>query len=207
MEFSLLNDAELFTIISEMNDTPDAGLKLNAAIGTLYDRYGRLVYSIALHFVGDEGTAEEITQDVFVKAYEGAGSYQSEISKASSWLASITRHRAIDELRRRDVRAEKNLTDWPDDVGKDYVDGLAMVDGPEKSVELLLESRSILRMIASLPQEQRKALRLAFFQGYSHNEIANLLGEPLGTIKSRIRMGMQRMKEMMIEKGFILKNL
>jgi RNA polymerase sigma-70 factor, ECF subfamily len=204
LDYSTLDDAKLFTIISEMNDAPNTDLNLNEAIGALYDRYGRLVYSIALHFVGDEGTAEEITQDVFVKAYEGAGSYHSEISKASSWLASITRHRAIDELRRRDVRTEKNQTDWPEDIGNDYVDGMAMVDGPEKSVEVLLESRTIMRMIASLPQEQRKALGLAFFQGYSHNEIADLLGEPLGTIKSRIRMGMQRIKEMMIEKGFIL---
>jgi RNA polymerase sigma-70 factor, ECF subfamily len=206
LDYSTLDDADLFVIISELGDSPIAELKLNEAIGELYDRYGRLVYSIALQIVGDQGTAEEVTQDVFLKAYEGARSYHPEISKASSWLASIARHRAIDELRRRGARAEKDMIDWPDDVGKDYIDGLPLMEGPEQSIEFLQDSKMILRMISSLPQDQRRVLGLAFFQGYSHNEIAALLSEPLGTIKSRIRMGMQRMKELLLEVDYFSKD-
>ncbi len=207
LDYSALDDADLFVIISELGNSPVAELKLNEAIGELYDRYGRLVYSIALQIVRDQETAEEITQDVFLKAYEGARSYHPEISKASSWLASIARHRAIDELRRREARPEKDIIDWPDDVGKDHIAGLPLLDGPERSVEYLQDRNMILRMISSLPVDQRKVLGLAFFQGYSHNEIAALLSEPLGTIKSRIRMGMQRMKELLADWENISKNL
>ncbi|MHC1781932.1 MAG: RNA polymerase sigma factor, partial [Anaerolineaceae bacterium] len=193
MDYSILDDSDLFMVISELGKGDASGMKLDDAIGELYDRFGRLVYSIALRIVKDQATAEEITQDVFMRAYQRADSYKAEISGAGSWMAGITRHRAIDELRRRKVRPENNSIDWPEDIGADFMPGMPAMHDPVKSVEEYLEARAIRELIQSLPREQRRAISLAYFGAYSQVEIAALLDEPLGTIKSRIRLGMQRL--------------
>lgn len=199
MDFTSLDDAALLAIISRAN-TPN-NPQLSAAVGALYDRYGRLVYSVAIHIVGDSATAEEITQDVFVRAWEGAHTFRPEIAQVSSWLASIARHRAIDELRRSGTRPEKDRADWPDDIGLDSADGLQPVEGPENEVEAILEGRHIRQVIASLPAVQRQVLSLAFYKGLTHNEISELLGEPLGTVKSRLRLAMQKLRKMLVSQG------
>jgi len=199
VDFTSLDDAALLAIISRAN-TPN-NPQLSAAVGALYDRYGRLVYSVAIHIVGDSATAEEITQDVFVRAWEGAHTYRPETAQVSSWLASIAHHRAIDELRRSGTRPEKDRADWPDDIGLDSADGLQPVEGPENEVEAILEGRHIRQVIASLPTVQRQVLSLAFYKGLTHNEISELLGEPLGTVKSRLRLAMQKLRKMLVSQG------
>ncbi len=201
MDLSTLDDAALITIIAGVSGSRSADPVLNEAVGVLYDRYGRLVYTIAIHVVGDVETAEEVTQDVFVRACEGARTFRPEMAKVSSWLVSITRHRAIDELRRRSSRPEKERIDWPDESGEDPMEDLPGLEDPVRMVEGLLERRSIRAMVATLPADQREVLGLAFFKGLSHSEIAEMLGEPLGTVKSRIRLAMQKLRDTMIERG------
>ena len=180
---------------------------LNAAVGALYERYGRLVYSVAFHMLGEIETAEEITQDVFVRVCTGAAGYQSQLAKVSTWLVSITRHRAIDELRRRKVRPETAQVDWPegDPDRQDGLDGLQEAEGraTEDWVEDRLHAADIRQVVALLPADQQQVLGLAYFRGMSQSEIAALLGEPLGTIKSRVRLAMAKLRDAFVERGLI----
>jgi RNA polymerase sigma-70 factor (ECF subfamily) len=168
----------------------------SAALGVLYDRYGRLVFSLAVHIVNDEGLAEEISQEVFMQVWNKAASYHAELGKVSTWLTSIARHRAIDSLRRRSVRPEGKSTpldDSDDASGPFWVDPLNV----ESQMELTMQNNSVRLAIAQLPKEQQRALALAFFQGLSHQEIADVTGEPLGTIKTRIRLAMQKLRQVL----------
>lgn len=170
---------------------------LSGALGELYDRYGRLVFTVAVHIVGDTETAEEITQDVFVRAWEGAHAYRPEVARVGSWLVSISRHRAIDELRRRGVRPEKASVDWPEEAGIE--EGLVDFQTPENSAEQSMWRKKVRASVASLPPDQREVLGLAYFRGLSHSEISEMLGQPLGTIKSRIRLAMRRLRDALTE--------
>lgn len=166
----------------------------SAALGVLYDRYGRLVFSLAFHIVNDSGLAEEITQEVFLQVWNKAASYQAELGKVSTWLTSVARHRAIDSLRRRSVRPEGNSTDLDDSDepnGPHWIDPLNV----EMQTELTLQNHTVRQAVAQLPKEQQRALALAYFQGLSHQEIAEITGEPLGTIKTRIRLAMQKLRQ------------
>ncbi len=203
MNFATIDDAQLLLILAGSPGGRPFDPDINGAIGELYDRYGRLVYTVAIHVVGDSETAEEITQDVFVRACEGARTYRPEMAKVSSWLVSITRHRSIDELRRRGARPEKYRVDWPQDSDPTELDSLLTADGPEAAVEGTLQQRGLRQVIAQLPHDQRQVLALAYFKGLSHSEIASLLGEPLGTVKSRIRKAMQKLRDTMLDRGMI----
>ena len=198
MNFDTLSDSELITMI--------AGSRSEAAhqaLGVLYDRYGRLVYTIAYHVVGDSETAEEITQDAFVRVWEGAATYRGEIARVTSWLVSIARHRAIDELRRRGSRPEQNSIVWPDDPDQESGYQMPALDNPEDTVGAAMQHSGVRQMVAALPPDQRRVLGLAYFKGMSHSEIAEHLGEPLGTVKSRIRMAMQRLRDAMVAHGMV----
>jgi RNA polymerase sigma-70 factor, ECF subfamily len=203
LDFSSFDDAALLAAIAGANGRHASVPVLNRAVAVLYERYGKLVYSIAYYSVGDVETAEEITQDVFLNVCKNAHTYRTEKAKVSSWLASIARHRAIDELRRRNVRPEKDQMDWPADVGSELMHGIPAAESPEQAAETNMDRESLLQMISALPPDQRQALALAFFKGLSHHEISDFLGEPLGTIKSRIRLAMQKLRERMIERGMI----
>lgn len=163
----------------------------STALSVLYDRYGRLAFSLAVTIVGDGSLAEEITQDVFVQIWNKAATYHSDQGKVPTWLASITRHRAIDILRRRGARPEGHQVDWEEGLPPDLPEETAV----EEMVELAQEKRSIRQAIAALPAEQRDALALAFFKGYTHQQIADATGEPLGTVKTRIRLAMQKLRQ------------
>jgi RNA polymerase sigma-70 factor (ECF subfamily) len=203
VDFSNLDDASLLEMIANSYGNLNAKRILNEALGTLYDRYGRLVFSVALRLVGDIETSEEITQDVFVRACEGARGYRAQLSRVNTWLVSITRHRAVDELRRRGVRPEQALVDWLDGVGQEQSDGLPEAEGLEHEIETTLQQRAIQQMVADLPADQRQVLGLAYFNGMSHSQIAATLGEPLGTVKSRIRLAMQRLRDALQDQGMI----
>jgi RNA polymerase sigma-70 factor, ECF subfamily len=165
------------------------------ALGELYDRYGRLVFSLALNVVGDQPTAEEITQDVFTSVWEKAATYRPEQSKVSTWLSSITRYRAIDILRRRDVRPDHHSVSWGEAAVEELVDTASTSD----LAETAMNRQSVRAAIAALPPEQQRALALAYFRGFSHSEIATLLNEPLGTVKTRIRLAMIKLRTLLQE--------
>ena len=163
------------------------------ALAVLYERYGRLVFGVALHVVGRRHTAEEIVLDVFTSVWEKASLYRAERARVSVWLASMARYRAIDVLRREAVRPEKYSVSWVE-LAREPV---AQSDNPEKAVDLALQKQRVRAAVATLPEEQREALALAFFKGYTHSEIAQVLDQPLGTIKTRIRMAMHKLRQLL----------
>jgi RNA polymerase sigma-70 factor (ECF subfamily) len=181
MDYTRFNDETLITLISRADEN---------ALGGLYDRYSRLVYSVALNTIADPARAEEITQDVFVRVWESAKTYRSEQGRVATWLTSITRNRAIDVYRRGRVRHENLHISWEE---------IESLNSPapqnvEAEVDLVQRQRRVRWAVAQLPEDQKQALGLAFFQGLSHLEIAEALSEPLGTVKTRIRLGMQKLR-------------
>jgi RNA polymerase sigma-70 factor (ECF subfamily) len=160
------------------------------ALSELYDRYGRMVYSIALNSIGDAAVAEEVVQDVFLRVWEKAGTYDVGIAKVSTWLTSIARHRAIDEFRRGMRRPEKTSVSWTELSSSDSLYG----PGPEEETELSMQNKFVREALNTLAPEERKALALAYFMGYSQSEIAQRLSLPLGTVKTRIRNAMQKLR-------------
>ena len=203
MDFSAVDDAALVAVIARSFGKAVHEATLNEAVGALYERYGRLVYSVAFHIVGDIETAEEITQDVFVRVCSGAEGYRSQLAKVSTWLVSITRHRAIDELRRRKVRPTMGVEreDWPEESGA--LEGVAQMESPEGTVTRTMDAQQVRLAVLELPADQQQVLGLAYFRGMSQSEIAALLGEPLGTIKSRVRLAMVKLRDAFLERGII----
>ena len=157
------------------------------ALSSLYERYSRLLYSIALRITGDAESAEEITQDVFQAVWLRAAQFRPSVGSVQAWLGGIVRHRAIDEVRSRWHRArqsELSLDSMPD---------------LHAAMERGWEHVSILRedmhgALARLPAKQRQALELAFYSGLTSHEIAARLGESVGTVKSRLRLGLEKLR-------------
>ncbi len=163
----------------------------SAAMSVLYDRYARLVFSLALHILKDREAAEEVVQEVFVKVWRRAGDYSADKGKLSAWIGGIAHHHAIDELRRRRVRPSANEEE---DAAAEVVD-----TGPvpfERAVQSI-EHQQICEALKCIPPEQRRPIELAYFEGLTQQEIAEELHEPLGTIKTRIRLGMQKLKTLL----------
>ena len=160
------------------------------ALAAIYDRYSRLIYTIALRIVGDRESAEEVTQDVFQAVWQSAGSFQP-TGNFSAWLVGIARHRAIDATRsrRHRARAREELLDdqrliGRGEAGDGYADALML--------------RAVVRTaLAELPAAQRQAIELGYYGGLTHSEIAAQLGEPVGTVKSRMRMGLLKLRELL----------
>jgi RNA polymerase sigma-70 factor, ECF subfamily len=160
------------------------------AVRALYGRYGRLVYGMALRVLRDDSAAEEVTQDVFLRVWEKAGTYSAEKARLSTWLMRIARNRAIDVMRQRGSIGARAAADWDD---------LASVPDSRTSDPAEDASRGhcadeVRKALDALPVDQRRALALAFFKGLTHQEIAETLGEPLGTVKTRIRDAMRKLR-------------
>ncbi len=157
------------------------------ALGDLYDHYGRLIYSIALRITGDRQSAEEVTQDVFQSVWDRVTTFDPAAGTVGGWMIGIARHRAIDETRSRRYRARgRELS--TDEVAEAQLDD-------EGSVEQQAVLRSDVRSaLAGLPAAQRHALELAYYGGMTCNEIATSLGAPVGTIKTRLRLGLLRLR-------------
>jgi RNA polymerase sigma-70 factor, ECF subfamily len=161
------------------------------ALDELYSRYSRLVFSLALNMVSDRATAEEITLDVFTRVWEKATTYQVEQAKVSTWLVSITRHRAIDWLRRQSVRLDQSSLSWAEITPE----ATPQANGNlEQTVEISLRQAQVRAAVAQLPPEQREVLALAYFKGFTHSQIAEKLDQPLGTVKTRVRLAMQKLR-------------
>ena len=171
------SDAELVTLLREQ---PAAG------IAALYDRYGRLIFSMALRVVQDRGAAEEITQDVFLRCWRSLDRYQPSQGSLAAWMLSITHNRAIDELRSRrgkDTRRE---------ISDDILQPQAAIDPGFEEALLRGEIQQALQM---LPVAQRDVIELVFWSGLTRREIAERLSLPLGTVHTRLRLGMDKLRE------------
>lgn len=178
-----LSDAELITRASE----GDA-----RALETLYDRYSRVVYSFALRIVGDQQLAEEVLQEAFFRAWQQGSAFRSARGSFITWLLSITHNLAIDEVRKRRRRPQKADSEEPEAVLAGVADTGIQV---EEEVWLSSLRETIAGALERLPPPQREAIELAYFQGLTQREIAETLGEPLGTIKTRMRLGLQKLRE------------
>jgi RNA polymerase sigma-70 factor (ECF subfamily) len=161
----------------------------HGALAELYDRHGRLVYSLALRVLRDQGDAEDVVQEVFSQAWRQASRYESTRGTVIGWLMNLTRSRAIDRLRSRRVRPETGADDMEaaqmPDLAPPIDDQLVLTDQAER-IRAAVEQLSLL---------QRVAIELAFYEGLTHVEIAERLELPLGTVKTRIRQGLSKLKE------------
>ena len=145
------------------------------AMAVLYDRYSRIVYSVSLRVLRDAAAAEDVLQEIFMQVWRSPDSFVSAKGSLAGWLAVVARNRSIDTLRR------KRPTEQVEDVALAMPGNLA----DESERNLMIEKARV--VIAQLPQEQRKTLEMAFFDGLTHSEIAEMTGDPLGTVKTRIR--------------------
>ena len=183
-------------------DLGDADLMALAASGdaraieVLYDRYNRIVFSFALRIVGDRQSAEELLQEVFFRAWRQAAAYSNQRGSFVTWLLSITHNRAIDELRRRRRRPLRADQEDPLQVLDSMAD---QGNSVEQDVWLASLREQVNAAMNALPQAQRDALELAYFRGMTQREIADELGEPLGTIKTRMRLGLRKLRAFLEE--------
>ncbi len=186
MDYTHLDDETLIRLIAHAQEK---------ALGELYDRYSHLVYSVALSTLGDPARAEEVTQDVFERVWEKAMTYSANQGRVVNWLTSIVRHRAIDMYRQSRARHENLEISWQE------AEEITLTDGNNTEWEAYLGQRQqvIRGAVAKLPEDQKQAIAMAFFLGYSHQEIADALHEPLGTVKTRIRLGMQKLRVILQE--------
>jgi RNA polymerase sigma-70 factor (ECF subfamily) len=160
------------------------------ALGELYDRTGGLVYSLVHRILRDDRETEEVVQDAFVSAWRNAASFDPARAGAATWLATMARRKAIDRLRANNRRlpaapAEPDGRPEPRDEAPD----------PARAAQLGDRHARISAWIRELPPNQRQAVELAFFDGLTHPEIATRLGETIGTVKSRIRLGLDRLRQ------------
>ena len=161
----------------------------SAAFATFYDRHAAQVLGLLFRMLGRRAEAEEMLQEVFLRIWRDAGRYRPGGSTPRGWAFLIARSRAIDRLRSSGARARREEATATDPVGSAAV----APSGPER-LEERERRRRIATALAELPPEQRTAIEHAFFRGLSHREVAERLGEPLGTVKSRILLGMRKLR-------------
>jgi len=164
------------------------------ALGELYDRYGRTLYALALAIVREPADAEEVVVDVFGQAWRQAAAFDPVRGSVGAWLATIARSRALDMVRARGrrARAHERAAQLSDEGIATPV--AALGPDPGRGAERSEACRLVGLALASLPQPQRVAIELAYFEGLSQTEIAARLAEPLGTIKTRMRTGMEKLR-------------
>lgn len=160
------------------------------AFGRFYDRYASLLFTFAMRILRERSAAEDLLQEVFLQLWREAGSYSKERGSPEAWMITITRSRGIDKLRSI-RRREKSFVAMEDPVGAAYSDP---AENPEAASDAKLTVSSAL---AELPESQRRVLELAYFDGLTQSEIAAKLQEPLGTIKTRMRSAIERLRELL----------
>ena len=158
----------------------------HAALSTLYDRYARVVYSVAYRSLGSVEESEEVVMDVFAKVWMTAASYNCEKARVDSWIFMMTRSRVLDRLRSKQRRAKaiEAITVFETTTTAEASWDLEMVE----------RRKQVIAALASLPIEQRQVLEMAYFQGWSQREIAEQTGLALGTVKTRIRLGLEKLR-------------
>jgi RNA polymerase sigma-70 factor (ECF subfamily) len=158
------------------------------AFEVVYDRYSRQAYSLARRITGGAAGAEEATQDAFLSLWRGAASFDPKRARLATWLLALVRYRSIDWLRRSAPRA------LPQGLTQGTAEETEAPERTEKQVLVSEECDRARRLVAELPPEQREVIDLAYFEGYTHTEIAARVGIPLGTVKGRARLGLLKLR-------------
>jgi RNA polymerase sigma-70 factor (ECF subfamily) len=166
-----------------------------AALGEFYDRHSRLAYSVILRILGSASDAEEVLQETFVRVWSRADTFDGLLGSPATWLTRIARNRAIDRLRARRARGNvaADALVHPLETAADSAEP-ATHDTPETVLEDRTIAGAVQAALAALTPEQRALIEAAFFEGYTHSELATRFGVPLGTVKTRIRIGLATMR-------------
>jgi RNA polymerase sigma-70 factor (ECF subfamily) len=180
-----LADEELMPLIGEK----DPG-----AFEVFYDRHGGVAFSLAYRIVGERGAAEDVVQEAFISIWRSGARYDKARGSVRSWMLGIVRNRAIDFLRSKAGRAPK--LDFDDDAVLEHRPAEERTDAEALRRETAREVRGVLD---GLPGDQSKVIELAYFGGFSHSEIASMLGVPLGTVKGRMRLGLEKIRGQVAE--------
>ena len=175
-----LSDEALVALIARSDES---------ALAELYDRIGGTAYGLAYRVLRDEALAEDAVQEAFLGLWRSAGSFIPERAKASTWILTLVHRRAVDLVRREQRRRAEPLEGAPEPS-----EGSA-----EEAAWLRLDRERVQAALQSLPDQQREAIELAYYGGYSQSELAERLGQPLGTIKSRMFSGLARLRELLDE--------
>lgn len=169
-----------------------------SALDVLYQRHSRGVYSLALHLLGDPGAAEDVVQETFLKLWRRPGAYQPGRGRLLPWLLGVAHHHAVDLLRRRQLEQRHRASNLSTDEGQgELADSLHLASDepdPATQVSLIEQQHAVVSALNTLPPAQRIPLELAYYQGLTQVEIAQALGEPLGTIKTRMRLALLRLR-------------
>lgn len=173
-----------------------AGRGDSAALIALYDRFAPTMLGLALRIVRSRSDAEDIVQDAFVRAWREAPSFDRSRGSAATWLATLTRNRAIDLLRAKGRKFKRDAA-----LATEADVGPSSAESPEHHVARGQRARAVHHAIAQLSQEQRQALELAYFGGLSHSEIAEVLDQPLGTVKTRLLTAAKKLREALAAHG------
>jgi RNA polymerase sigma-70 factor (ECF subfamily) len=187
-QYVLLADEDLISLVGGSDAE---------AFATLYDRHGRAAYSLAYRMMGERQAAEDLVQDAFLKVWRAAGSYRTERGSVRNWLLSVVHNRAIDQLR---SRASRRRT-------QKKIEASAPTSQPSEAFAQTWRNsqrEQVREALKTLPQEQLKIVELAYFSGYTHMEIAELLGLPLGTVKGRMRLGLKKVKDYFGAQGMVV---
>jgi RNA polymerase sigma-70 factor (ECF subfamily) len=175
-----LSDEALVALVARGDET---------ALAELYDRVSGIAYGLALRVLRDERLAEDAVQEGFLGVWRTAAAFRAERAKASTWILTLVHRRAVDLVRREERRRAEPLTD---DIGAQ-----STVQGTEEAAWLRFERERVQAALRQLPDVQREALELAYYGGFSQSELADRLGVPLGTIKSRMFAGLARLRELL----------
>jgi RNA polymerase sigma factor (sigma-70 family) len=174
-ELAHLSDEALLALIARSDDQ---------ALTELYRRFGRLAYGLAFRVLRDDALAQDAVQEAFLGVWRTADRFMAERAKPSTWLLTLVHRRAVDLVRREERRRAEPLPDT-EQSGAETAD----------EAELAAERQTIRDAVRRLPAEQREAIELAYYGGYTQSELAERLGQPLGTIKSRMFTGLARLRE------------
>ena len=175
-----LSDEALVALVARSDES---------ALAELYDRVGGTAYGLAYRVLRDEALAEDAVQEAFLGLWRGAGSFIPERAKASTWILTLVHRRAVDLVRREQRRRAEPIEGAPEPA----------VGSAEEAAWLRLDRERVLDALAQLPDPQREAIELAYYGGYTPSELAERLGQPLGTIKSRMFSGLTRLRELLDE--------
>ena len=178
-----LSDESLLSLVAGSDDQ---------ALAELYDRFGRVAYGLALRILRDETLAQDAVQEAFLAVWRSADRFLAERAKANTWILTLVHRRAVDLVRREDRRRGEPLDSAAEPAASETV---------EDEATLGFERRVVLEALAQLTPEQREALELGYYGGLSQSELAERLGLPLGTIKSRMFAGLSRLRELLAEAG------